>query len=1040
MKGHLTGFRLEAVFMARIPEEVIERLKQEVSLERLVAARGIELKRHGKDLVGLCPFHDDHSPSLVVTPAKNVWNCLGACQQGGDVIQWVMKAQGISFRHAVELLRADHPSLSEASAPVRISTVRKLAPPISREAGDGEALLQVVNYYHETLKQNPEAQAYLAKRGLRSAEMIEHFRLGFANRTLGLRLPPNNRKTGAELRGRLQKLGIIRESGHEHFNGCIVFPVFDRAGQVVEIYGRKIADHGLTPGTPVHLYLPGPHRGVWNEVALEAAKEIILCESIIDALTFWCAGYRNVTASFGVNGFTEDHRAALKKYETKLVLIAYDRDEAGEKAAAALASELMGMGIECFRVLFPKGMDANEYGLKVTPASKSLGVVLNTAHWLGKGQTPERETVEIVAPVESEPVVSNDPVPLKTEEPEPAAKRETGKGEESKEPVFSLAADAAIADVPLPSIRSAAPSDDLAVEMRPHEIIFSRGDRRYRVRGFAKNLSYEVIKVNLMASRGDGFHVDTLNLYAAHQCTAFIKQAAIEMGLKEDVIRTDLKRLLGKLEQIQHEQITQTLEPKNETAALDAGQYAAAMKLLEDPHLMDRILEDFARCGVVGEETNKKVAYLAAVSRLMESPLAVVVQSSSAAGKSSLMEAVLSLMPEDQRVQYSAMTGQALFYMGQTDLKNKILAIVEEEGAQRAAYALKLLQSEGTLTIASTGKDAATGKLVTHQYCVEGPVMIFLTTTAIEVDEELLNRCLVLTVDEDREQTRAIHRIQRQAQTLAGLLARSERQNIMNLHRTAQRLLKPFAVVNPFADKLSFPDGLTRTRRDHMKFLTLIRAITLLHQYQRPVQTVAVGDKVLEYIESTLSDINLAAELIRQVLGRSLDELPPQTRRMLLLIDDMVRDGCERLQMERRDYRFSRRDVRQHTGWSDAQVKRHLRKLEELEYLIVHHGGRGQSIVYELFFERPADPSQPFLPGLIEIEKLQIHNYEGNLDGQKGEKDGSNTPQVRPMFGGGTGAQEPIKTGTGNGFHPIPEKKTDTGGSPKINSVVVVGM
>jgi hypothetical protein len=782
---------------------------------------------------------------------------------------------------------------------------------------------------------------------------------------------------------------------------------------------------------------------VWNEAALEAAKEIILCESIIDALTFWCAGYRNVTASFGVNGFTDDHRAALKKYETKRVLIAYDRDEAGEKAAAALASELMALGIECFRVLFPKSMDANEYGLKVTPSSKSLGVLLNTAHWLGKGQPSERETVEIVAPVESEPVVSplvsNDPIPVETEEPKPAAKKEPGEQEASKEPFFSLAADT-IADVPLPSIRSAAPSDDLAVEMRSHEIIFSRGDRRYRVRGFAKNLSYEVIKVNLMASRGDGFHVDTLNLYAAHQSTAFIKQAAIEMGLKEDVIRRDLKRLLGKLEQIQHEQITQTLEPKTEAAVVDAEQHAAAMKLLEDPHLMDRILEDFARCGVVGEETNKKVAYLAAVSRLMEAPLAVVVQSSSAAGKSSLMEAVLSLMPEDQRVQYSAMTGQALFYMGQTDLKNKILAIVEEEGAQRAAYALKLLQSEGTLTIASTGKDAATGKLVTHQYCVEGPVMIFLTTTAIEVDEELLNRCLVLAVDEDREQTRAIHRIQRQAQTLAGLLARSQRQDILHLHRTAQRLLKPIAVVNPFADKLNFPDGLTRTRRDHMKFLTLIRAVTLLHQYQRPVQTVAVGDKVLEYIESTLADINLAAELIRQVLGRSLDELPPQTRRMLLLIDDMVRGECERLQMERRDYRFSRRDVRQHTGWSDAQVKRHLRKLEELEYLIVHHGGRGQSIVYELFFERPADPSQPFLPGLIDIERLQIHNYEGNLDGQKGEKDGSNTPQVRPMFGGGTGAPEPIKTGMGNGFHPIPEKKTDTGGSPKINSVVGVGM
>ncbi len=120
-------------------------------------------------------------------------------------------------------------------------------------------------------------------------------------------------------------------------------------------------------------------------------------------------------------------------------------------------------------------------------------------------------------------------------------------------------------------------------------------------------------------------------------------------------------------------------------------------------------------------------------------PLAVMVQSSSAAGKSSLMEAILALLPEEHRVEYSAMTGQSLFYMGETDLKHKVLAIVEEEGVSRAAYALKLLQSEGVLTIASTGKDPATGRLVTHQYRVEGPVMIFLTTTAIDLDEELLN-------------------------------------------------------------------------------------------------------------------------------------------------------------------------------------------------------------------------------------------------------------------------------------------------------------
>ena len=184
------------------------------------------------------------------------------------------------------------------------------------------------------------------------------------------------------MRGRLQRLGVYRESGHEHFNGSVVIPIFDATGAVVEMYGRKITPN-LREGTPDHLYLPGAHRGVWNAEALEASKEIILCEALIDALTFWTAGFRNVTASYGVNGFTADHRRAFEKYGTERVYIAYDRDEAGEKAASVLAGELMGMGLECFRVQFPKGMDANEYARKVTPAAKSLGVLLNRAECLG---------------------------------------------------------------------------------------------------------------------------------------------------------------------------------------------------------------------------------------------------------------------------------------------------------------------------------------------------------------------------------------------------------------------------------------------------------------------------------------------------------------------------------------------------------------------------------------------------------------------------------------------------------------------------------
>lgn len=238
--------------MPRIPNDELERLKSAVSVQRLVEDAGIELKKAGKDLLGRCPFHADETASLVVTAPKNLWHCFG-CGIGGGPIDWVMKLKGLSFRHAVELLKAD-PSLAAGPA---APTVRALPAPVALDA-DGQALLdQCIDYYHQTLKDSPEALAYLEARGLGHPELVERFKLGYANRTLGLRLPLKNRAAGADVRAKLQRIGILRESGHEHFNGSLVIPVLDAEGHAVEVYGRKVRDD-LRPGTPKHLYLPGP--------------------------------------------------------------------------------------------------------------------------------------------------------------------------------------------------------------------------------------------------------------------------------------------------------------------------------------------------------------------------------------------------------------------------------------------------------------------------------------------------------------------------------------------------------------------------------------------------------------------------------------------------------------------------------------------------------------------------------------------------------------------------------------------------------------
>jgi DNA primase len=983
--------------VARIAEAELERLKREVAIAALAEARGVVLTRHGADLIGRCPFHDDHEPSLVITPAKNLWHCLGACRRGGSVIDWVMQAEGLSFRHAVEVLRTDAVAVAAAAPPGRVkrSTVTRLAAPIERDAADHEVLQQVVAYYHATLTASPEALGYLEWRGLRSAELIEHFQLGFANRTLGYRLPARNRQTGAALRGRLEQLGLLRASGHEHFNGALVVPVLDEAGQVVELYGRRLTDHAR-PGVPRHLYLPGPLRGVFNVQALAGAPDVILCEALLDALTFWAAGYRQVTASYGVEGFTAEHLATVQRLGIERVVIAYDADEAGDRAAETLTQELAPHGIACARLVFPRGLDANAYALTMASPAEAFGALLAAAVPIGPTPSPRR--------------VRSIPLPSASDVEAPPAPSLPTSPPENGAPVgspLSLAAEAADADGTNPvDARDVARAPEAPASPPPgpgaDELQVTLGDRQYRVRGLERNLSYDSLKVTLRAARGGRLYLDTLDLYAARQRAGFVKQAAEELELASEVVKGDLATLLLTCEQRQDQLIRAALTPTPPTVELTDAERTAALELLTDPRLLDRIVADVARCGLVGETTNTLVGYLAAVSRKLDEPLAVLIQSASAAGKTALMDALLAMVPADERVLYSAVTGQALFYLGETDLAHKLLAIAEDEGVSRAGYALKLLQSEGVLTIASTGKDPTTGRLTTQTYRVQGPVMLLLTTTAPELDEELRNRCLVLTVDEDRAQTRAIHRQQRERQTLAGLLAERDRARVRKLHQDAQRLLRPLLVVNPYARALTFRDDRTRTRRDHLKYLTLIRALALLHQHQRPIKRVMHQGEPVEYVEVTLEDIAVANRLAHEVLGRSLDELAPQTRRLLGLLDAMVREACERQAMTRAIYRFTRRDVRLVTGWSDFQVRTHLERLISLEYVLVHRGSRGQGFVYELLYDGQGQDGEPFVMGLVDVEALRAslrHASAGNFEGvngdfepPKGEFEGRSSP------------------------------------------------
>ncbi|MGH8018488.1 MAG: CHC2 zinc finger domain-containing protein, partial [Opitutaceae bacterium] len=546
--------------MAMIPEDEIERIKRESDLAAVVRARGIELKPQGGDLIGLCPFHEDKNPSLHVTPAKRLWRCV-SCHATGNVIQFVQRFDGVSFRHACELLKSGKLSALSGpgtGAPLKKSTVPKLENPLAADADDQAALRQVLDYYHARLKENPAALAYLQKRGL-TAEAIATFKIGFVDRTLGLRVPQKNRAEGAVLRERLTRLGVLRQTGHEHLRGCVVFPVVAENGEIGTVYGRAI---DAPTKDARHLFLTGPQRGVFNPAALRA-PEIILCEGVIDALTFWGAGFRNVTTCYSAKALSEELLAALLAAKVRRVLIAFDRDKAGDDGAAEVAAQLAAYGVECARVLFPPGQDANAYALAVTPSEKSLSVLLRSALPMGELRSK---------PAVSSPEIASAPSSL-------AAKAASEAAAVARAPeVTAPPKEAAREEKPAVS-----PSPMNAVDVlknEPDEIELGLGDRRYRVRGLAKNTGFESLRVSLRAACGERWHLDTLDLCSARQRDGFVHAAASETGLKSELIKRDLGKVLGALEEIQEARLKAEAAPKKNEPGMSADEREAALALL----------------------------------------------------------------------------------------------------------------------------------------------------------------------------------------------------------------------------------------------------------------------------------------------------------------------------------------------------------------------------------------------------------------------------------------------------------------------------
>lgn len=655
-----------------------------------------------------------------------------------------------------------------------------------------------------------------------------------------------------------------------------------------------------------HLYLSGEHRAVWNNAAAAAyPDELIVTEAILDGLAVFASGKKNVIAAYGAGGWTPHHDALVETYSVRKLVFAYDNDGRGEASARETASMLDARGIRCHRVKWPDGIkDACDY----FQYHKETGF---------KGTSESFASLLAVAPR----------IGFMRPEAAPTQARLT----------------------------LAERSDDAAT--------FQNGTVSYRVKGLGNSGLRVVVTARKEGASGSSSfqHIDNLDLYGARARKGFAAAAAERLAVEAPKIEDDLLALLEALETLQREASATPSAPAQ--VQMSEAEREAALALLRSPDLLERIAADIELAGYVGEPRNKKLAYIIGTSRRLPKPLSAIFRAQSGCGKSFLMETVAELMPPEDVHYFSRLTPQALYYLEPDALTHKLLIVDERDGSEESEYPIRTLQTRRVLKLAVPIKDPNSGKIKTTVLEIHGPIAYMESTTDQHVNPENANRCFELYLDETEAQTKAIFAAQRRSRSLDGWRHERRKAAMLAVHHNAQRLLRPLKVIIPFVELIEFPAAWLRSRRDNDHFLSLIEGVAFLHQHQRET-----GDENgAGFIVASLDDYAIAYDLAHVVFAQSAGDLPKPVAEFLDDVELIVTEAAKKAKTAPESFPFSRRLIRETTRLPDHIVKRHMRQLEELEYVQVQRAPQGGSFRYRLADagERPRQ-----VAGLITPEAL----------------------------------------------------------------------
>jgi DNA primase len=853
-------------------------IKQQLSIDRVLSHYSLKPDKNNRLL---CPFHNDKNPSLQIYPATNTYCCFSSnCNAGtGDTIQFIqlMESLPAGGRNCNK-----HEALVKATALLNGNTITPTQPvakffietePMERIA----VLTKAFKSFSKALPMTKKAVEYMQSRAL-----------DYKLHEVGFISDRYHHETGRAMLDSCAKIGLLKSKPAGGYNvwakDCIIFPLKNQENKIISLYGRSISNDT----DQRHFYLSN-RSGLYPGYPELTTKKLILTESIIDAASLLqqevIKNNYTILSLYGTNGLTDEHQAAIASLpQLEEIILMLNADEAGEVATHKHAHTLHSLHphIRITYTSLPAGEDVNS----VLCTHDDAGVLQNII----ESRTDFSFSHGVPGTIEKEKAPSAEITPTSL------TKLNTSNQE---------------------------------------LLIYDNCQLRIEVWGGIKITGLDRMKVTLKVQHKAKQLLpirDTLDLYSRQQTENLIQTIAENFDYNIKQTETTISELTNELENYRIKKI-EALQPKQETKnELTAAARQTAISELKKEKLIERHNKMIGLTGIVGEEKNRMIAYLIYTMRKQQNPLHVMFLGASGSGKTYLQEKISELIPDEDKIEITQITENALYYFKQHELQHKLIIFEDLDGALQVFYPLRELQTKRRISKTVTLKDSK-GNLKTITIVVEGPVCISGCTTKEKIYEDNANRCILLYIDMSKDQDKKI--MEYHAAVESSDIDTERENQYKELFKNIQRVLRPIQVNNPYSKFITLPEAVFRPRRTITLLRGFIKAIAFYSQYQREVKKDKHGQL---YIDVTYEDIEQGFYYMKDVLFSKSDELTKATREFL--------EQLKQLSKQTGSDTFNAKVIREQLRMNPGNMKRYLSELVRYGY-IKANGNRYRKGSYE---------------------------------------------------------------------------------------------